>query len=153
MTGLFDVMDFIVRARRRLRFGSFSREPLRLLRVEWKGVALECDWLMRAADSWDRFIPERTAAEQQSQQALRDALRLRDLVFKSFPGVVRAHLRMFRLNAENRYELVMAGVLNRFDEVMRRIPSIAMRARLCGFEFTLTKGVLECINGFSIDGF
>ena len=81
MTELIDVSDFLSKARRALRFGKFSRLPVHLLRLEWKGDAIECDWLMRPADPWDLDIPARVAEEQLTLQALRDAISLRDIVF------------------------------------------------------------------------
>ena len=136
MKELLDAADFLGRARRRMRFGEFSREPLKLLRLEWRGDAVECDWLMRPADPWDVDLPTHLAEENQTLQALRDALRLRDIVFKSFPGVNNAELRMFRVGADHSPELVMTGSVNRSNEVFERVASIAMRARLCGFRFT-----------------
>lgn len=143
MSGLLDTAEFVCKARRKLRYGEFSREPLQMLRVEWKGDLVECDWLMRSADPWDRDVPRHCAQEHMTLQALRDALRLRDMVFAAFPGVNSAELRMFRMGADHSPELIMAGSVQRANEVFRRVGSVAMRARLCGFRFTLAEGVLE----------
>ena len=35
---------------------------------------MECDWLMRPADPWDKDLPAHLARENQTLQALRDAL-------------------------------------------------------------------------------
>lgn len=140
MKPLFDTVDFLGRARRKMRSGAYSRESLMLLRVEWKGDCVECDWLMRPVDPWDSDIPEHLARENQTLQALRDALNLREIVFKSFPAVVNADLRMFRANEDHRLELVMRGSTSRFNEVFYRVASVAMRAKLCGFHFTLAEG-------------
>lgn len=153
MTELFDAADLLSKVRRRLRFGTISREPLRLLRLEWKGTCVECDWLMRSADPWDRLIPEYLAEEHETLESLRDALSLRDIVFEAFPKIVKADLRMFRADSENRFELVMTGSVNRSDDVLRRVPSLAMRAKLCGFRFTLASGVLESMNTVSMGFF
>lgn len=153
MTELFDAADLLCKVRRRLRFGTVSREPLRLLRLEWKGTSVECDWLMRPADPWDRLIPEHLAEEHETLESLRDALSLRDIVFETFPKIVRADLRMFRTESENRLELMMTGSVNRSDDVLRRVPSVAMRAKLCGFRFTLASGVLESMNTVSMGFF
>lgn len=134
--------EFLKRVRRKLRFGAISREPLLLLRFEWKGDSIECDWLMRQADSWDRELPVHLARENQTLQALRDALGLREVIFGSFPAVVTAELRMFRADAAHRLELVMTGSVSRSNETFERVASIAMRARLCGFHFTLVEGGL-----------
>ena len=37
MKELLDAADFLSRVRSKLRFGAFSREPLTLLRFEWRG--------------------------------------------------------------------------------------------------------------------
>jgi len=150
MTELIEAGDFLERARRRLRYGTLSREPLRLLRLVWKEATVECDWLMRPADPWDNSLPKRIADEHQTLQALRDALSLRDLVFASFADVERADLRMFREEGENRFELMMTGTVSRSNEVMQRVPSVAMRAKLCGFHFTLAGGVLESMRSVSM---
>jgi hypothetical protein len=143
MNSLLDAADFLRRARRKMRFGEFSREPLKLLRLEWIGNALECDWLMRPADAWDVDLPARVVEENQTLQALRDAITLRNIVFESFPGVDNAELRMFRLGADDFLELVMSGSVIRTNEVFERVASIAMRARLCGFRFTQGEGSLQ----------
>jgi hypothetical protein len=146
MTELLDAMDFLNKARRRMRFGTFSRVPLKLLRVAWKEDHVECDWIMRPADPWDKFIPQTLVEEHQTLQALRDALNLRNIVFKAFPLVARADLRMFRVDHDLRLELMMTGTVTRSNEVLQRVPSVAMRAKLCGFRFTLAQGVLESVH-------
>lgn len=149
MTELFETANFVNRAWRRMRYGVLSRAPLRLLRLEWKDAAVECDWLMRAPDPWDRDLPQDLAERLHSQQALRDALSLRDMVFAAFPHVEHAELRMFRQESERSFELKMRGVVHRSNEVLQRVPSVAMRAKLCGFEFSLAEGVLETRNRIS----
>jgi len=143
MKNLLDAADFLRRARRKMRYGEFSREPLELLRLEWKGNALECDWLMRPADRWDVDLPARVVEENLTLQALRDALRLRNIVFDSFPRVDNAELRMFRIGDDDLPELVMSGSVVRANEVFERVASVAMRARLCGFRFTQGDGSLQ----------
>ena len=86
------------------------------------------------------------AEENQTLQALRDALNLRDIVFKSFPEVNNAELRMFRASVDHLSELVMTGSVNRTNEACSRVGSVAMRAMLCGFRFTMAEGVLESID-------
>ena len=102
---------------------------------------------MRLVDAARRLVGQRSsqhlARENQTLQALRDALTLREVVFKSFPAVVNATLRMFRANSDHRLELVMTGNVNRSNEAFERVASLAMRARLCGFHFTLEEGALE----------
>jgi hypothetical protein len=143
MRELVEVAGLLKDARRRLRSGEFSRMPLRLLRIEWTQDAVECDWLMRPRDPWDEDVPLRVAEEHQTLQALRDAMTLRDMVFKSFPDIDCAELRVFRPVPDQSPELVMTGSLRRTDEVLPRVASVAMRARLCGFRFNLADGEVE----------
>ncbi len=149
MKELLNAASFLRKARRKLLHGEFSREPLRLLRLEWKGGLVECDWLMRPADLWDKDLPAHLMEEHQTLQAFRDALQLRNLVFSSFPGVNSAELRMFRESAQGEPELLMTGTVNRSDETLLRVPSVVMQAKLCGFRFSLAGGVLERMSRFS----
>ena len=150
MRELLHAADFLGRVRRRLRFGALSREPLLLLRFEWKGDSVECDWLMRPPDPWDKDLPAHLATENQTLQALRDALSLREVIFESFPAVINAELRMFRADAEHRLELVMTGKVNRNNDAFERVASVAMRAKLCGFHFTLEAGEMESMTSVSL---
>ena len=150
MKELLHAADFLGRVRRRLRFGALSREPLLLLRFEWKGDSVGCDWLMRPPDQWDQDLPAHLAKENQTLQALRDALSLRQIIFESFPAVVNAELRMFRADAEHRLELVMTGKVNRYSDGFERVASVAMRAKLCGFSFILEAGGMENLNSVSV---
>lgn len=140
MKALYETSGFLQRARKLLRFGELSREPLLLLRVEWKGDSVECDWLMRAADPWDKYLPARLATENETLQALRDALQLREIIFRCFPAAGIAHLRMFRADEAHRLELVMTGSVDRSNEILHRVTSVAMRAKLCGFHFNMADG-------------
>jgi hypothetical protein len=143
MRVLTEIAKFLRRTRRQLRSGELSREPLQLLRVEWRGDLLECDWLMRPVDPWDKYLPPELATENQTLQALRDALTLRAIIFRSFPVVGFAHLRMFRADKNHQLELVMTGNVNRWDEEFHRVPSVMMRAKMCGFQFTVAEGAIH----------
>ena len=143
MRMLIDIARFLRRARRQLRSGELSREPLELLRLEWKDDVVECDWLMRPADAWDKYVPPHLAKENQTLQALRDALKLRAIIFRSFPAVGFAHLRMFRIERDHQLELVMTGSVTRWDEEFYRVPSVMMRAKMCGFRFTVAEGAIR----------
>jgi hypothetical protein len=111
---------------------------------------MECDWLMRPPDPWDQDLPEHLARDNQTLQALRDALSLREVIFKSFPAVTNADLRMFRADGEHRLELVMTGKVNRYNDAFERVASLAMRAKLCGFHFTLRTGEMERLTPVSL---
>ncbi len=146
MKPIRDAATFLRGARKKLRTGELSREPLTLLRLEWRPEWVECDWLMRPADKWDAFLPPRLARENETLQALRDALDLRRMIFHSFPSAMKAELRMFR-DAGDELELMMTGSVSRTNEVLERVASVVMRARLCGFHFTLASGVLQGPSG------
>jgi hypothetical protein len=105
---------------------------------------------MRSPDQWDKDLPSHLAKENQSLQALRDALGLREAIFESFPAVINAELRMFRSDGEHRLELVMTGKVNRFNDVFERVASVAMRAKLCGFHFNLNAGEMESLTAVSL---
>jgi hypothetical protein len=150
MKEFLQASDFLRRTRKKLRQGEYSREPLQLLRIEWKKGSVECDWLMRPADPWDVDLPEHVARQNQTHQALNDALSLRDAIFDSFPAVTNAELRMYRADADEQLELVMTGTVSRSNEVLQRVASIAMRARLCGFRFNLGSGGLESLGSVSL---
>ena len=68
---------------------------------------------------------------------------LRALILESFPAVINAELRMFRADRNHRLELMMSGRVSRSNEVLDRVSSVVMRAKLCGFNFTLSNGVFE----------
>jgi len=150
MKELLQAADFLRRTRRKLKQGEYSREPLQLLRIEWKKDSVECDWLMRAPDPWDVDLPEDVATQNQTHQALKDALSLRDAIFDSFPAVANADLRMYRTDADHQLELVMTGNVSRSNEVLQRVASLVMRARLCGFNFTLGSGGLVNLRSISL---
>lgn len=126
-----------------MRQGELSREPLTLLRFEWRGDFVECDWLMRPPDRWDKDLPERVTRAHQTLQAFRDALSLRALILDSFPAVTEAELRMFRSDRNHQLEMVMSGRVSRSNEVFHRVSSLAMRAKLCGFHFVLSNGSFD----------
>ena len=109
---------------------------------------------MRLAHAPGRCVGQRSSSAsgqgEQSLQALRDALNLREIVFKSFPAAVNADLRMFRAGEDHRLELVMRGSTSRSNEVLYRVASVAMRAKLCGFHFTLAEGGLKSLVPISL---
>ncbi len=111
---------------------------------------MECDWLMRPPDPWDKDLPMHLAKDNQTLQALRDALSLREAIFESFPTVINAELRMFRADAEHRPELLMTGNVNRDNVVFERVASLAMRAKLCGFHFTMDVGAQQSKTSVSL---
>jgi hypothetical protein len=55
---------------------------------------------------------------------------------------MNAELRMFRADSAHRLEMVMTGSVSRSNETFERVASVAMRARLFGFRFTVEQGEL-----------
>jgi len=140
---LSEIGCFMRAQRIQMRFGELSRAPLRLLRVELRGEAAECDWVARPADEWDRDIPRQVSDENASTQALQDAIAVRDLLFRAVPGVGTALLRVFRESMAGELELIISGTVSREIEISRHVASLAMRAKLLGFQFWLEDGILE----------
>jgi len=142
---LWGIADFGRAIHRRLRFGELSRAPLRLLRLEWRGDVAECDWMARPADEWDRDLPRQVSHGNVSEQALRDAMAMRELLFDALPGVDTASLRVFRQSAGGAHDLIITGTVSRGEEIPRKISSMAMQAKLLGFQFWLQDGILEAL--------
>jgi hypothetical protein len=145
MTAISEAAAFLRSIRRRMRSGELSREPLRLLRLEITDDNVVCEWLVRPPDAWDQELPARMREENRTHQTLRDALKMRELLFGSFPGLHSARLCAYREDENQERELVMIGTVTREDEAPPRIPSLVMRAKLCGFRFLLMDGVLKAI--------
>lgn len=137
MQPLWEVADFARKLRREMRFGEISRAPLRLLRVELRSDALECDWIARLADIWDSSLRRPERDRNESHQILLDAIAVRNLVFDAFPKIDCAVLRAFRQSARERPEMILLGTVSRELPDVRRVSSLAMRAKLYGFCFSL----------------
>jgi hypothetical protein len=142
---LWGIADFARAMHRQLRFGELSRAPLRLLRLEWRGGVAECDWMARPADKWDQDLPREVSDANVSEQALRDAIAIRELLFNALPGVDTASLRVFRQSSEGTRELIITGSVTRGEEVPRNVSSTAMRAKLLGFQFWFQDSFLEAM--------
>jgi hypothetical protein len=146
MNPFWEVADFVRGLRREMRFGELSRAPLRLLRLELSGERVACDWIARPPDVWDQSLQQQQRERNVSEQALRDALRIRDLVFHSLPKVESAILRSFRPSGGREPpELVIAGAVMRDAPPVLRVSSLAMRAKLRGFHFEMEEGILRVL--------
>ncbi len=143
MKALWEAADFVRRVRRQLRFGELSRAPLQLLRLELRGDLAECEWIARPPDPWDADLPAGMAERNQTLQALRDAMRIRELIFEMLSEVRSAKFRVYRQSVAESAELIITGTVAREDEPSLRVSSVAMRAKLCGFHFSLEDGVLQ----------
>lgn len=133
-----------------MRFGELSRAPLKLLRIEVREGSTECEWLARAGDPWDRDVPSQTRNQNETFQALHDAIKVRELLFSSIPETHSVTLNVYRHTAQDSRELIITGTVSREDEPPPRLSSLVMRAKLYGLKFHLEDGVLGCLQGHDI---
>jgi hypothetical protein len=143
MRQLWQVADFLRATRREMRFGELSRAPLRMLRIELRDDALECDWVARPADIWDLSLRRAVRDRNESMQTLLDAIALRNLAFDALPGIDCAVLRVFRQPTHEPLDMVLLGTVSREMPEIHRVNSLVMRAKLYGFCFHLEEGVLK----------
>jgi hypothetical protein len=143
MRQLWEVADFVREVRRRMRFGEFSRAPLRLLRLELRGNSVECDWAARPADAWDADLRRPIRDRNESLQALADAITMRDLLFDALPDVECGVLRAFRQSSPEPPELIILCTVHKEAPYVVRVDSIVMRAKLYGFCFSLEESFLR----------
>jgi hypothetical protein len=148
MNPFWEVADFVRGLRREMRFGELSRAPFQLLRLELSGDSLACDWIARPADPWDAGLRRHTRERNVSEQALCDAIRVRDLAFDALPNIEGATLRVFRPSGGREPpELIITGVASRESPPVFRVSSLVMRAKLYGFQFEMEDGILQALRG------
>jgi len=140
LAGLHGVGQFLNALQTRLRHGQATRVPLRLLRLELKENALECEWIARPPDVWDADLPAHVSDRHASWQALDDALTIRQLIFSALPDVRSAVLRAYR-ESKRPTGLIIEGKVSPGEEPVR-VLSLTMRAKLNGFRFCIENGVL-----------
>jgi hypothetical protein len=141
MRPLWELADFVRATRREMRFGELSRAPLRLLSVEWRGASAKCEWMARPGDVWDADLSRPARERKVTEQALKDAVAVRGLLFSAFPDLVAANLRVYRDGDPP--ELIIAGTVMRDSPALNGIRSLAMRVKLCGLHFHMENGKLE----------
>ena len=139
---LDQIGNFVRTFRTKLRFGELSRAPLRLLRFQLQGEMVECDWMARRPDEWDEDLPTLKRQITETQQALEDSLAVRTWLFRTLPGIKSATVRVFRETGDPEPELIMIGEVTR-EEPEVKVLSVAMRAKLYGFQFWLSNGIME----------
>lgn len=142
---LFGIGRFVRSWRTKMRFGKQSRAHLRLLELKLRGSIAECDWLARPPDAWDLDLPAAVGERNAASQALEDAIAVRHLLFSLLPEVQRAEFRVYRASRGGPPELIIAGAVTKDQYPAPEIQSLAMRAKLCGFQFSLTDGVLDAL--------
>jgi len=142
MEQIWSVSTFLRKLKSQLRSGELSRAPLKLLRFQIQENKAECDWIARPPDPWDDHIAATIRDQNQTLQALRDALTMRQLLFRAIPDVQSARFRVYRHSKEVVPEMIITGTVAREDEASPRVASLVMRAKLCGLHFSLHEGVL-----------
>ena len=143
MRPLWEVADFVRAIRRQMRFGEFSRARLRVLRMELYDHTAECDWIARLPDPWDDNLPSSVRNQNESLQALADAITMRNILFDAMPDVESAVLRAFRQPAREPPKLIVLGTVSREAPAVHRVSSLVMRAKLYGFCFCYEDGFLR----------
>jgi hypothetical protein len=99
--------------------------------------------MARPPDVWDAQLSEAVIQRNQTLQALLDAIKVRELLFEALPEVRTAKLRAYRSTLAGTADLIITGTVSREDPAPLRVTSIVMRAKLCGFHFTIDEGALE----------
>ncbi len=140
MKAILRTAAFLRRVDSLLRFGDLSRERLNLTRVELKASQAACDWIARDVDMWDGDLPEQVRERHYALQVLQDAIKMREIVFAAFDGIENAELKAYRTSEHEAPQLVLAGTVHREANVPARVTSLAMRAKLLGFQFSLADG-------------
>ncbi len=143
---LFKASEFLRGLRVQMRFGELTRAPLRLLRLQMLGEAVECDWLARSLDPWDADLSRKAKQRHASLQALRDAIDVRALLFHLIPHVETAYFRVFRESSDNDREIIIIGWTQRNDNASRDVHSLVMRAKVLGFRFDLEGDTLRKVS-------
>jgi len=126
-----------------MRFGEFSRARLRLLRMELYDDTAECDWIARLPDPWDDNLPSSVRNQNESLQALADAIAMRNVLFDALPSLESAVLRAFRQAVREPPEMLILGTVSREMPAVHRVSSLVMRAKLFGFCFCFEDGLLR----------
>jgi hypothetical protein len=142
MTEVFETGNFIRKVRSLMRVGEFSRGRLDVLRIEVTESEAECEWVARPTDVWDVDVPWHVRERNFAAQALQDGLKMREILFDTFERVKNAELRAYRRFDRDQPELVLTGTAYRDDDDPKLTISVAMRAKLLGFRFSLTDGML-----------
>ena len=109
--------------------------PMDILRLEVMPAyeRVNCDLVMRRIGLRDPASVVGTRAKLQTQQTLLDVLALRRLIFRNFPDVTTARLRIFRPSAGGSRELVLIGDLQSNVGDMARGARRRFRLRCAGF--------------------
>ncbi len=144
MKWIWGAPEFIRKVRLQRPFGERPPAPQRLLRLELREGAAECDWLARPKHAWDAGLPPDVREQNETFQTLRDAITLRELLFATLPKADHALFRVYRQAAFETLELIITGTVSREDEPPQ-ISSLVRQAQLCGLRFSLSDGALQTL--------
>jgi hypothetical protein len=139
---LCNASQFFRGLRVQMRFGELTRAPLQLLRLQILAEIVECDWLARAPDPWDADLSRSIQQRHASLQTIRDAIDVRALLFDTLPQVKTAYFHVYRESSNYAQEMIIKGCTQRSDSAFRSIRSLAMRAKVLGFQFNLERDTL-----------
>jgi hypothetical protein len=142
----FNVGNFLRGFKVRMRFGEFSRAPLRLLCLNVLDEAVKCDWVARPPDPWDVDVSQSLRRRHSSLQTLKDAIDVRALLFYTLPHVETADFRVYRESPIHEREMIIMGCAQRNDNSSRDVHSLVMRAKVLGFRFHLEADTLREIS-------
>lgn len=143
---LCDASLFLRQLRMQLRFGELTRAPLRLLHFQVTESIAECDWVARQQDPWDAGLSADIGRRHASLQALKDAIDIRSLLLAALPNIDQGRLRIYRESPRHSREVIIVGDVRRLDNTFRSVHSVAMRAKLIGFRFSMENGMLCRLN-------
>ena len=124
-----------------MRFGELSRAPMQLLRLEVREHEAQCEWLARANDPWDAGLPLDQKERYETEQALRDAIKVRNFLFSSLPDVRNASFKVYR--RARLPELIITGESSRDDGPPFRVSSLVMQASYTAFDSSCQKEYLR----------
>ena len=144
---IYNIGHFFFRLRTQLRYGELTRAPLELLRFQLMADTIECDWLARLPDPWDVELPPRMRQRHATLQALRDAIDVRELLFRAVTGAQTAYIQVYREGSGRSREMIINGCTQRNDHSARGVHSLSMRAKVLGFRFRLEDDTLCSLPG------
>jgi|ERR1041385_904532 hypothetical protein len=139
---LCNIRDVVTRLRVQRRFGSLSLAPLQLLRLEWHGHHVDCDWVARLHEQWGKDLSKRLSDRDATLQTLEDAIIVREMLFYTLGEISTATFRVYRQAPEEPPELIITGTVTRPERVRWNVRSLVMQAKQCGFHFCLDNGKL-----------
>ena len=139
---LCDAGLFLRQLRMQLRFGELTRRLFGFFIFKFTDSIAECDWVARQQDPWDAVSIRRHWSTPRFATGIKGCDR--------HPLVALCHSAGYRLwlvcasiaNSSHPREVIIIGDVRRRDSTFRSVHSIAMRAKLIGFRFSMEDGML-----------